>query len=37
MKVIIDHALQPGCDYGAEFAWGLDLVHDGLEQRVTEG
>jgi AcrR family transcriptional regulator len=27
-----EHVLQPGYDYGREFAWGLDLVLDGLER-----
>ena len=36
MEMIIDHALQPGYDYGAEFTWGLDLVLDGLEQRIDD-
>lgn len=31
-----EHVLQPGYDYGREFAWGLDLVLDGLE-RVRSG
>jgi AcrR family transcriptional regulator len=26
-----EHVLKPGYDYGQEFAWGLDLVLDGLE------
>ena len=25
------HVLKPGYDYGAEFAFGLDLILDGLE------
>ena len=28
------HVLQPGYDHGDDFAWGLDLLLDGLEQRV---
>ena len=26
-----EHVLKPGYDYGKEFAWGLELVLDGLE------
>ena len=26
----VEHILQPGYDYGAEFAFGLDLILDGL-------
>lgn len=33
----IDHALQPGYDFGAEFDFGLDLILDGLEDRAAEG
>ena len=32
-ELIVDHALQPGYDYAAEFEWGLDLILDALEQR----
>jgi len=35
MSMIRDHALQPGYDHGEEFAWGLDLILDGLERRLT--
>lgn len=31
-EMIIDHALQPGYDFGAEFEWGPDLVLDGFER-----
>lgn len=34
-EMILDHALQPGYDYGAEFAWGLDLILDGFERRLS--
>ena len=27
-----EHILQPGYDYGDEFAFGLDLILDGLER-----
>lgn len=33
-ELIVDHALQPGYDYAAEFEWGLDLILDALEQRT---
>ena len=33
-ELIVDHALQPGYDYAAEFEWGLDLILDALEQRI---
>lgn len=33
----IDHALQPGYDFGAEFDFGLDLILDGLDTRAAEG
>jgi len=29
------HVLQPGYDYGDEFAFGLDLILDGLERACT--
>ena len=29
-EMIVDHAMQPGYDYGAEFEFGLDLILDGL-------
>jgi len=32
VEMITEHALQPGYDYGAEFAWGLDLILDGFER-----
>jgi AcrR family transcriptional regulator len=30
----VEHVLQPGYDYGTEFAFGLDLILDGLETKV---
>ena len=30
----VEHILRPGYDYGEEFAFGLDLILDGLEARV---
>jgi AcrR family transcriptional regulator len=31
-ELTIEHVLQPGYDYGEEFAFGLDLILDGLER-----
>ena len=30
----VEQILRPGYDYGEEFAFGLDLILDGLEARV---
>jgi AcrR family transcriptional regulator len=30
-EMIVEHALKPGYDYADEFAFGLDLILDGLE------
>lgn len=35
-ELIVEHALRPGYDYREEFAFGLDLVLDGLA-RLVEG
>ena len=35
-ELTVEHILQPGYDYGAEFEYGLDLVLDGLD-RAREG
>jgi AcrR family transcriptional regulator len=32
VELTVDHVLQPGYDFGNEFAFGLDLVLDGLER-----
>jgi hypothetical protein len=32
VELTVDHVLQPGYDFGDEFAFGLDLVLDGLER-----
>ncbi|MEV6910857.1 TetR/AcrR family transcriptional regulator [Amycolatopsis sp. NPDC051071] len=32
-ELITDHALKPGYDHTSEFAYGLDLILDGLEAR----
>jgi AcrR family transcriptional regulator len=31
-ELTVEHVLQPGYDYGSEFAFGLDLILDGLER-----
>jgi AcrR family transcriptional regulator len=31
-ELTVEHVLQPGYDYGAEFEYGLDLLLDGLER-----
>jgi len=30
--MIVEHGLKPGYDYAEEFAFGLDLILDGLER-----
>jgi AcrR family transcriptional regulator len=35
-EMVVEHALQPGYDYGNEYLFGLDLILDGLE-RAREG
>lgn len=35
VEMATSYYLQPGYDFGAEFAFGLELVFDGLEQRLT--
>jgi AcrR family transcriptional regulator len=32
LVAMIEHAMQPGYDYGDEFEYGLDLIIDGLER-----
>lgn len=32
IEFITDHAMKPGYEYGDEFAYGLDLILDGLEK-----
>ena len=34
-EMIVEHALQPGYSYGAEFDFGLELILDGLA-RILE-
>lgn len=31
-ELTVQHVLQPGYDFGDEFAWGLDVVLDGIER-----
>lgn len=33
-ELAVEHVMQPGYDYGNEFAFGLDLILDGLEERI---
>ena len=33
----VDHAMQPGYDFGTEFDFGLDLILDGLQAAAEEG
>jgi hypothetical protein len=32
-----EHIMKPGYDYGDEYAYGLDLVLDGLERALRAG
>ena len=32
----VEHTMQPGYDFGAEFDFGLDLILDGLDTRAAE-
>ena len=34
-ELTVKHVLQPGCDYGDEFGFGLELILDGLERART--
>jgi AcrR family transcriptional regulator len=34
-ELAVEHVLRPGYDYGDEFAYGLDLILDGLERAAT--
>ena len=38
-EMVVDYAMQPGCDENADFEVGLDLILDGLERLLdgTEG
>lgn len=33
-ELAVEHVMQPGYDYGDEFAYGLELILDGLEERI---
>lgn len=33
-EIAVEHALQPGYDYGEEYLYGLDLILDGLERAL---
>lgn len=34
-ELAVEHVLQPGYDFGDEFAYGLELILDGLEARLA--
>ena len=34
LELVTEHALKPGYDFGDEFEFGLELVLDGLEERL---
>ncbi len=34
VELTVQHVLQPGYDYGAEFEFGLDLILDGLDRAL---
>jgi hypothetical protein len=36
-ELAVEHVLQPGYDYGDEYAFGLELILDGLERLATAG
>jgi len=33
-EMLTDHIMRPGYDYGDEFELGLDLILDGLDERI---
>lgn len=33
-EIATDHVMQPGYDFGGEFDWGLELILDGLQERL---
>jgi AcrR family transcriptional regulator len=35
-EIAVEHALQPGYDYGNEYLFGLDLILDGLERALAK-
>jgi hypothetical protein len=36
-EMVVDHALTAGYDEDADFAFGLDLILDGLERLLERG
>jgi len=36
-EIAVEHVMQPGYDYGNEFAFGLELILDGLERALQRG
>ena len=36
-ELAVEHVLQPGYDYGDEYAFGLELILDGLERLAAAG
>ena len=34
-EIAVEHALQPGYDYGNEYLFGLDLILDGLDRALA--
>jgi hypothetical protein len=37
LELTMEHVLKPGYSYGDEFAFGLELVLDGLESQAAAG
>jgi AcrR family transcriptional regulator len=35
-ELAVEHVLQPGYDFGAEFGFGLELILDGLERTIGQ-
>jgi AcrR family transcriptional regulator len=35
LEMLTEHVMKPGYDYGDEFAYGLDVILDGLEQMAS--
>jgi hypothetical protein len=35
-ELAVEHVLQPGYDYGDEYAFGLELILDGLERLADQ-
>ena len=33
-EIAVEYVMQPGYDYGSEFAFGLELILDGLERAL---